>query len=135
MTAHATTPPTIDRLSRTVHANGWFSLISGLVLMAAALPVARLAEMPTWVVAITGAGLVPYGIALIAAARRHPFAVAAAQVATAGDALWVVVAGVLIAVPNTMSGGGKALLGALSVIVAGFGAVQLAALLNLRRGQ
>lgn len=115
-------------LTQVIAANGWFSLVTGAIVVMAAAPIGDLMELPVSLLVAVGIGLVGYGAALFAASRRRPFPRAVARLATAGDLAWVVGAVVLVAIPSTMSGGGKTLLAAVSVAVAGFAVAQVRAL-------
>jgi hypothetical protein len=115
-------------LRHVIAANGWFSLVSGAIGVVAAAPIGDLMELLPSLLVVVGIALVGYGAALRAASRRRPFPRGVAWLATAGDLAWVAGAVVLVAIPGTMSGNGKALVAALSVAVAGFAVVQLCAL-------
>ena len=82
-------------------------------------------DLPVWVIAVVGFALVPYGLILRVAAASPAFDRRVALFATVGDLAWVLVALVLLVVPNTMSTGGKWALAIVSLAVLDFAILQL----------
>ena len=121
-----------SQLPRIIGGNGWFSLVSGVALVAGAFILDDWFVLPAWVIAFVGAALIPYGLMLRAAASAEPFDVRMAWLATIGDLAWVGAAIVLIAIPDTMSTAGKWTLAAVSLAVLDFAILQLRGLVGGR---
>lgn len=114
-----------SRLAGTINANGWFSIVSGAVLLVGAVVLDAWFDLPAWVIALVGASLIPYGLTLRSAARTIPVDRRMAWFATIGDLAWVIAAIALITIPHTMSAPGKWTLVILSLAVLDFAVLQL----------
>lgn len=113
-----------DRLLRgALVANAGFSAISGAVLIVASVPLAEVLEVPTWLLIVIGAGLIPFALVVLRTARRpEPSDVRAVIAADVG---WVVVAiGVLIVAGSAMAPTAVVALSVVTVIVADFALLQ-----------
>ena len=124
-TATATTTTTGGRLARIIGANGWFCLVSGIVLLLGAGIFGDWFELPWGVIAAVGLVLVPYGMLLVFGSRATRFDRRLALMATAGDLLWVVAAAMLVVIPDTMGAAGKWALAVVSLAVLGFAVMQI----------
>ncbi len=112
----------------TLTINAVFSAVSGALLIALASPIGRLGDLPEVLVASVGVSLLSFAAFVGAAARRDPVDRGAALIITVADFAWVVAAAAIIAVPDTMRAGGKAVLGALSAFVLVLGLAEAKAL-------
>lgn len=119
-------------LTRALAANAAFSGLSGLVLLAAAGPVAGWIglEGGAWLRAI-GAGLLLFAAALVGLTRSREPARRAVGAVTAADLAWVAGSALLLALfPDLLTTAGERTVGAVAVVVAALAAAQL---LGLRR--
>jgi hypothetical protein len=123
------------RLSRIIEANGRFSVVSGALLLAAAVVLDGWFDLPAAVIAVVGAALIPYGLMLRRSAALDPFDYRLAWLATIGDLTWVIAAIVLLVIPNTMSATGKWTLAIVTLAVLEFAVLQLRELRWPRTGR
>jgi hypothetical protein len=125
-------PPTL--LHRAIAANALFSAVSGVVVTVGASAASGFVGLPSLLLIVVGLGIVGFAVVLHAALRTG-ITRRLGLFAVTADAAWVVAAIIVIAVPGTMSGGGKAVLGVVSAVVAAFGGVEWLALRRMRRSQ
>jgi hypothetical protein len=125
----------VTRLRNRIRANGAFSIASGLFVATAGAWVAgRLGVERSGVVRVAGLVLAVYGLdLLVVAATRWRLLGAATVGVVAADLAWV--AGTVVAVATGWGdpGGGRVLLAAAGVVVAGFAVAQGRALGAARR--
>lgn len=120
-------------LRRTLTANAGFSLLSAVVMIVAAGPLARLLgpAVPTWLVAAIGLAIVPFAVGVWWAARRTVLRRAEVMVIFAMDLAWVAVSAVLLlALPELLSVTGRWLVGLVALVVADFAVLEY---LGMRR--
>ena len=116
--------------ARLLRGNGNYSLASGVTAIGAGPFASPALGLAAWVPIVIGTGLVIYGLGLRSAARGAALP-AAVRFATVMDCLWLIGALViLLAFPDSLSGAGRILLGAVSIPVAGFAIGQTVALLG-----
>ena len=102
------------------------AVTAGLIALAVLSPwLADFAGIETWIVLVVGLGLIGYSMWLGMAASRRPILRAEALTAIVGDDLWVMGAAVIIFFTDWITTEAKVVLGALTLIVAVFGVVQV----------
>ncbi len=111
-------------LIRTLNANAAFSTATGIVLIAAAAPIADWAGIPAWIPVVLGAGLLPFAAFVRRAARKlHRESV---MWVLAADVAWVVGVAVLaMAAPSAISTASLWALIAITIAVAAFAGLEL----------
>lgn len=119
---------------RALRANAAFSAVSGAVCVVGAGPLGRFLTVDAWLTVAVGLGLLGYAAVLVRAVRSvravDLFAFAAMD---GGWVLGTIV--LLVGFPSAVSGGGRALLAGLAVVVGGFEVVQAVAGLRVRRAR
>jgi hypothetical protein len=127
----AKTKPTL--LRRALHANGAFSALSGVVLLAAANPLARLLGLnDALILIVTGVSLLLYAAGLFRNARREIINHAEAWTAVILDFAWVIGSAVVI-FAGVLTTTGNWLVAIVADIVLLFGVLQLYGLRRMRR--
>ena len=120
------TPERARLLRLTLQANAWFSGLSGLLFVFAAMPISSfLGVGPPWTLAALGVGLVFYALWLVACVLGGPIESRCVRIAIALDAAWVIGSGVILAtnvLPLTLPG--KWAVGIVADLVATFAALQ-----------
>ena len=111
-----------------LRANAAFSTLSAIGLVVFAGPLARFAELPAWLVLALGIGLVAFAVFVGLAARRRLLDPTQIRAITIADLAWVAGAALVIALPGTMTVGGKWLLAAISSAVLILGLLEVAGL-------
>jgi len=102
------------------------AVTAGLIALAVLSPwLADFAGIETWIVLVVGLGLIGYSMWLGMAASRRPILRTEALTAIVGDDLWVMGAAVIIFFTDWITTEAKVVLGALTLIVAVFGVVQV----------
>jgi small basic protein len=119
-------------LRTVLFANAAFSLISALVLLAAARDLAEFTTVPRGIHIGVGIALLPWVAFVFANARRESPLERDTRLTIAGDLAWVVVAAAIILIPDSLSVGGKLALGTVSLAVLGFAVLQWRALQRAR---
>jgi len=124
----------VPQLNRVLTANAVFSLCSGLILLAAAEPLAALlgAGAPL-LYRIVGAGLLLFAADIVWHVRKG-LSFAKGLYFVLGDFLWVAASAYLLfARPHVFSAEGRLIMGLVALIVLGFGACQDVYLFRARR--
>ena len=123
---------TVNRMSlrNILFANGTFSLVSGVVLLAVSGPSADFLGTAGWVPVVAGVGLLGWAAFVFVNARRAQPLRRDTLITIAGDLAWVIGAAGIILLPDSLSTGGKWALGVVSVAVLDFAVLQW---LKLRR--
>jgi ribosome-associated toxin RatA of RatAB toxin-antitoxin module len=117
-----------DRLLRgALLANAAFSTLTGAASLLAAEPIGALTGLPSVALRVVGAALLPFAAGLIFLATRRRIDGRLALGASLADFGWVLGTPVVLALVP-VSSAGAALLGAIAVAVAVFGALQLVGL-------
>jgi hypothetical protein len=114
--------------------NALFSLAAAMVALAAAGPLAAAFAVPTAWLVVIGAGLVPFGLAVLHLGRRRDTDLRAVRIVVVMDALWVVAAAVILTVPGSMSPVGKLVLGLLTLGVIDWAVLQAIGMRRLATG-
>ena len=122
----STTPAS---LRRAILGNGLFSTIAGAATALWARQLARFMEIPSWILYVVGLGTLAFGVALIAASRAPQVSRKGAALTIFADVTWVVAALVVVAIPGSMTAGGKLVYGLVSVVVAVFAVLQIRGLI------
>jgi hypothetical protein len=94
----------------------------------AAGPLGRFLDVASWVLVAVGVALLPWVSFVASNAQRQAPRADQTRLTIARDVAWVVGAAAIIAIPDTLSAGGKWALGAVSPAVAGFAYAQWRAL-------
>jgi hypothetical protein len=125
-----------SRLLRgALRANGAFSLLSGLVLIGAARPLAALFGLAgPAALLVVGVSLLFYAASLVRNAAREPINRSEALLAVILDAAWVVASAVLI-FAGVLSAAGNWAVAAVADVVLLFGVLQYVGLRRLRPGE
>ena len=111
-------------LRTVLKANAAFSLLGGVVAVAAGAVVADLLDVNVWLVRVIGAGLVIFAADVWWVARRPANQITTyARLVSAADASWVVGTVVVIAL-GLVSTAGAIVLAVVAAAVADFGALQ-----------
>ena len=131
MTITSTKTKTGMPIRNILFANAGFSLLAGLVLMAASSPWAGWFGVSRWVLVGVGAALLPWAAFVFRNARREPPLRRDTLLTIAGDLGWVVAAAAIIVLPDTLTVEGQWALGIVSLAVFDFAVFQW---LALRRG-
>ena len=114
-------------LTRALLGNAVFSGVTGVSLLIGAVPLSRWLEIPTWLTAAIGVGLLIFSLAVSVVARRPSRLTV--RLVIAADLVWVAgVAIVILGFPQSMSTAGLWVLGLVTVVVAGFAVLQAAGL-------
>lgn len=121
-------------LRRSLMGNALFSLAAAMVALAAAGPLAAAFAVPTAWLVVIGAGLVPFGLAVLHLGRRRDTDLRAVRIVVVMDALWVVAAAVILTVPGSMSPVGKLVLGLLTLGVIDWAVLQAIGMRRLATG-
>lgn len=117
-------------LARALLGNASFSAVTGVSLVVGAAPLSRWLEVPTWLTAAVGVGLLPFSLAVSVVARRP--SLRTVRLVIAADLVWVAGAAIVIAgFPQSMSTAGLWVLGLVTVAVAGFAVVQAVGLRHM----
>lgn len=118
-------------------ANALFSLASGLLFVLGSGTVATwLGNVPPWMVAAVGSGLVAFAVFLIWEARQVTLRAAQALWITLADVGWVLGSIVLLLLPGVpLSVTGRWMVGLVAVVVLGFAILQIIGLRALTRNR
>ncbi|MGB7860061.1 MAG: SRPBCC domain-containing protein [Acidimicrobiia bacterium] len=109
-------------LRNSLRANGVFSLVTGFAVALFATSLATILELPRPVVYVVGVGTLLYGAVILWQGRVSAVDLRFALAVVAADALWVIGAIVVVAIPGSM--GEKWMLVAVSAPVAVFAVLQ-----------
>lgn len=112
---------------RALAADAVLTSTSGLVLGLGGAALAEPLDVPAALLIAIGVALLAWTALVVVFARRRPTRRRELELVIAGNLGWVVGAIVVLAIPATLSSGGKWALAAVSLVVAAFGAVQLSA--------
>jgi hypothetical protein len=116
-------PLHLQPLTRALLGNAGFSAVTGVSLVLGAVPLSRWLEIPTWLTAAVGVGLLPFSLAVSVVARRP--SLRTVRLVIAADLVWVAGAAIVIlGFPQSMSTSGLWVLGLVTVAVAGFAVLQ-----------
>jgi hypothetical protein len=128
-----TSAQTIRRISlhNILFANAAFSLISAVALIVASRLSAEFLGTADWIPLVVGGALLGWAAFVFLNARREKPNRRDTWLTIAGDLAWVVGAGAIILIPDSLSAGGKWVLGIVSLAVLDFAVLQW---LALRRG-
>jgi hypothetical protein len=104
--------------------NGLFSITSGLIGAIFASQLADLMGVNWVVLLVIGIGVVGFGIVTLMNARRQGINLLEANLTVIADIFWVLGGAVIILIPGLLTTEGNFLLGAVSIVVAGFAILQ-----------
>lgn len=124
---------TAPRLSKTLWANAGFSGVSGLALLAGAGRLSGWLGVTPIILAVAGAGIGLFAAYVGWVARQEQLPATHVRTIALADYGWVIAAAVVILLPGTMSGPGKAALAVVSLIVLDFAILEWMGLRRFRR--
>ncbi len=91
-----------------------------------AVPVARLLNWPTWIVAAIGVSLIPYGLMLHRVIKHHRYHSTPASLSALTDAVWVVASvAIIVVTAGTTSTVGLWIIAAQALLVADIGLIKM----------
>ncbi len=112
----------MNLLSNVLRVNGLFSTLAGLAAAVFAGPLSESMNVAEPILYVVGVGTLWFGVSILFAARRYEIDLQFATVVALADALWVVAAIVVLAIPGSMEE--KWILAAVSLPVAIFAMLQ-----------
>lgn len=120
------------RIEILLRANAAYSSLAALVLIVGGSELARAFAVDATLSIGIGFGLLGWVVFLLWGAGRPQHLPRVAPMAAAGDVGWIVGAGIILAIPGTMSGSGKVALAVATVGVAVFAILQVTELRRIR---
>lgn len=120
-------------LRRCLLGNGVFSLLAGVITTVLAAPLSDYMGAPQTALYVIGVGTTLFAVAILFSTRRPDIHLGFALGVIGADLAWVVAALAIILIPETLTGEGKAILAAVSVVVGSFAALQTLGLVKATR--